>query len=48
MALGGVVAATDRRYRTAREGAGQRSTAAGGEPGAVPAAGVARVATGEA
>jgi cytochrome c-type biogenesis protein CcmF len=48
MALGGVVAATDRRYRTAREGAGQRSTAAGGEPGAVPAAGAARVATGEA
>jgi cytochrome c-type biogenesis protein CcmF len=48
MALGGVIAATDRRYRTVREGAGQRSTAAGGEPDALPAAGAARVATGEA
>lgn len=48
MALGGVIAATDRRYRTAREGAGQRSSVADGDRGALPAAGAARVATGEA
>jgi cytochrome c-type biogenesis protein CcmF len=48
MALGGVIAAMDRRYRTAREGAGQRSSVADGDRGALPAAGAARVATGEA
>jgi cytochrome c-type biogenesis protein CcmF len=48
MALGGVIAATDRRYRTAREAAGERSGDAATPPGALPAAGAARVATGEA
>jgi cytochrome c-type biogenesis protein CcmF len=48
MALGGIIAASDRRYRTAREGAGQRSNHAATPPDALPAAGAARVATGEA
>jgi cytochrome c-type biogenesis protein CcmF len=48
MALGGIIAASDRRYRTAREGAGQRSSEAASPPDALPAAGAARVATGQA
>ncbi|MEZ5459195.1 MAG: heme lyase CcmF/NrfE family subunit [Steroidobacteraceae bacterium] len=47
MALGGVIAATDRRYRTAREATATRATNEPTPTGGLPAPGAARIATGE-